>query len=110
MLLAQFPSPDLATDPAIGVVGWIAIACVASMLAMLAWFLRRAIATMDRMALTLEQLSHFVGLISAMDKRFDNIEDRLGQLLTLAQENVETARLWRSTEARDRQMRQQAPP
>lgn len=120
----QLPDPSLASDPAIGVVGWIAIACVGAMLVGALWFgrnmvesqrqeiplLTQLVAEIKALALAVRESNRDSEIINRLE-RVEKFAER-GALASeesrdLAAEHVRIAKKWEQTEAPGRVVRQQ---
>lgn len=112
----QLPDPSLAAHPAIGVVGWIAIACVAAMLVGALWFgrnmvesqrqeiplLAELVAEVKALAMAVREANRDSEILSRLE-RVEKFAER-GALAAeagrdLAGEHVRIARKWEQTEA-----------
>ena len=102
--MTQLPDTDLIKD--VGVVGYLLILMAFASISGLGWFMHRMASSMDRMAKAQEAgppvLSELKELLSL---RLDSIDNKLDSSIELSRENVEIAKLWKTTEAPERVVR-----
>lgn len=123
----QLPDPSLAANPAIGVVGWIAIACVGCGLVGTLWLgkelaqaqraeiplLTQLVAEVKALALAVRESNRDSEIINRLE-RVEKFAER-GALASeesrdLAAEHVRIARKWEQTEAPGRTVREMPRP
>lgn len=100
----QVPSPDLIQE--VGVVAYLLVAVILGGGGVMTWFLRRLVSSVDRMVAAHERVpDEIITLRGEVVGRLERVEIKLDRAVTLAEEHVGIARMWRETEGPGRTVR-----
>lgn len=100
----QLPGPELVKD--VGLVGYLLVLCLMSLLGGLAIATKRILGAIDRIAEAVEKSSPTLQSMKELQQaRFDALDTRLIEIGRDAAESVEIARMWLATEAKERVVR-----
>lgn len=100
--------PDAALARELGVEAWALMVFVISGVGTVAFFLRRMVQMMDRMAVAQEAAPGvFAELKTLLVERLERIEEKLDLAVQHSAEHVRIAKLWEKTEAPGRSVRRE---